>query len=187
MDSGINIALINACAANDRTAQKHLYTLLVPYLNAICKRYLHDPSHAQDVLQESFIRIFTHIKQYDAALSHFKTWSARITINCCLKQNGKTSRTHSISLAAANIDIAVPPEIATRLTNEDMLLILKKMPEQYALVFNLYCIDGFSHAEISDMLGIDAALSRQRLLRGREWLKKICMNEVNHLLDSSWN
>ncbi len=179
--------LIGACAAGDRPAQKRLYTMLVPYLNAICKRYLYDHTQAQDVLQESFIRIFTHIRQYDAALSNFKTWSARITINCCLKQNTKTARHHVLNLEPSAHDIAIPPEVIHQLSNDDMLLILRKMPEQYALVFNLYCIDGFSHTEIADILGIDHALSRQRLLRGREWLKKRCLNEVAHLLDSSWN
>jgi RNA polymerase sigma factor (sigma-70 family) len=179
--------LISACAAGDRSAQKRLYTLLVPYLNAICKRYLQDTSHAQDVLQESFIRIFTNLRQYDAALSNFKTWSARITINCCLKQNGKTLRNTTIDLASAPVELAIPPEVIKLLSDEDMLLILRKMPEQFALVFNLYCIDGFSHAEIADMLGIEPSLSRQRLLRGREWLRKRCLNEVDHLLDSSWN
>jgi RNA polymerase sigma factor (sigma-70 family) len=179
--------LIGACAAGDRPAQKRLYTMLVPYLNTICKRYLNDHAHAQDVLQESFIRIFTHIRQYDAALSNFKTWSARITINCCLKQNGKTMSARIVSFEPSAHEIAIPPEVIRHLSNDDMLLILRNMPEQYALVFNLYCIDGFSHAEISDILGIDPALSRQRLLRGREWLKKRCLTEVAHLLTSSWN
>lgn len=168
----ITIALIYRCTSNDRLAQKQLYATLLPYLNIICQRYLNNASDIRDVLQESFISIFKNIKQYDASKSGFKTWATRITINRCLKNNirGKKSRTQELIIPLHEETTA--PDILKKLSDEELLIWFKKMPEQYFQVFNLFVIDGFSHQEIAKILNIEEALSRKRLSRSRVWLKK---------------
>lgn len=173
--------LAKACASGDRNAQRRLYSVLMPYLNAVCQRYLHDRAEAQDVLQETFISIFKNINQFDAERSAFRTWATRIAINFCLKNNAKRQRAPQIDEFSELHDTPIAPEILQKLSNEDLLDWLKTMPWAFAQVFNLHAIDGFSHEEIAQILGIEPALSRQRLSRAREWLRKNCPPSLLHL------
>lgn len=177
----INIELIALCASGNRGAQKQLYQLLLPYLNALCKRYLNDQSVLKDVLQETFISLFLNIHKYDAAKASFKTWATKIAINFCLKQNQKNKKWPTAEFLLSEHDLPAEPDVFKKLTDEEILKELKKMPENYYEVFNLYVIDGFSHKEIAEMLNIEPSLSRQRLTRGREWLKKKLPHELKSL------
>lgn len=168
---GIDIKLINRCLSNDRPAQNELYRALLPYLNLVCQRYLQDRSQQHDVLQEAFLRIFRHLDQFDVQQASFKTWTTKIAINCCLKNNARSGRKPTQELIVPLHEAKTSPAALRQLDNEDLLRWLKKMPQQYFEVFNLYVVDGFSHREIADFLGIAEALSRQRLARSRTWLK----------------
>lgn len=166
----ISIGLINRCLSNDRAAQNELYRELLPYLNLVCQRYLYEQDQRKDVLQETFIRIFRHLPQFDVQQASFKTWTTKIAINCCLQHNGR--RQPHQELVLPRHETLISPAALQKLSNEDLLRWLRKMPEQYFEVFNLFVVDGFSHREIAELLDIDESLSRQRLARGRAWLKK---------------
>ncbi len=166
----INKELIKSCLSNDRLAQRQLYDLLLPYLTVVCKRYLNNNADLKDTLQESFISIFSKINQYDIKRSQFKTWAVRISINCCLKCNQHSAKTSTKELNIEQHNSMIDPEILAQYSDEDLLLFLKKMPLKHFEVFNLHVIDGFSHKEISELLGINIALSRKRLSRAKEWL-----------------
>lgn len=172
MGKEIDIKLIALCLSKNGEAQRRLYGLLLPYLNVICKRYLFDTSFLKDVLQETFINIFNHLDQFDIQKASFKTWSTQIAINASLKCNNKDKRRSTEELVIDLHEVPVMPEVIDNLSNEDLLIWLKKMPFQYYEVFNLFVIDGYSHDEIASLLSIEAALSRQRLSRARSWLKK---------------
>lgn len=166
----IDIQLINACLHQDRAAQRQLYEQLLPYLNVICHRYLHDLSHQQDVLQETFIRIFRHLAQYDVQRASFKTWTTKIAINCCLQQNQKQQTTDEliVPLHEQRID----PAILYQLSDQALIQWLRRMPRSYYDVFNLHTIEGFAHPEIAELLAISEEVSRQRLSRAKAWLRK---------------
>ena len=153
-------------------AQRQLYDALLPYLNAMCKRYLYDGNYLKDVLQETFINIFNYLDQFDIQKASFKTWSTKIAINACLKYNQKNKNSQTEELRLELHEAPVGAEVMIYLSNEEMINWLKKMPVQYYEVFNLHVIDGYSHNEIGQLLSIEAALSRQRLSRARAWLKK---------------
>lgn len=161
--------LIQACKRKERVAQQQLYSILLPYLNLICKRYLINTSDTKDALQEAFIKIFSNINQFDSNRGQMKTWAIKITINCALKYNKKMYRFPTKELDV-NEEQASDPEILAKLSNDDLLNLVKKMPKNYFVVFNLHVIDGFSHKEISEILGIEESLSRKRLSRARGWL-----------------
>lgn len=172
MINSLSIALIQACIAKDRAAQKQLYTKLLPYLNAICRRYLYHQDHIEDVLQESFIAIFKNLPQYDLNRASFKTWATKITINKCLKQNLKQRNTKDPTAEDELMEQVVQTTVIEELTNEEVLSWLKKMPDTYYQVFNLYVIEEYTHNEIAELLKIDVSLSRKRLSRARDWVKK---------------
>ena len=164
--------IIQGCKKHAPKAQKEAYELLLPYLNSICRRYLPYSSNRHDALQETFIKIFTKIDQFDAQRGEFKSWCSRIAINVCIQHGQKTSSRKEIELSATEYQIPISPTIINRLTNEEVLKVLSKMPYEYFQVFNLFVVDGFSHNEISEMLDIKASLSRKRLNRAREWITR---------------
>ncbi len=168
----IDSKIIDLCKASDRAAQKQLYHLLLPYLNAVCKRYLRNTSYSNDVLQETFINLFMNLDQYDSGKGKFKTWAVRIAVNCCLKNNSRNKNNSIQELIPHKHEPKINPRILDKYSNEDLMFFLKKMPEQYFQIFNLHIIDGFSHKEISETLDIDESLSRKRLSRGRAWIEK---------------
>ncbi|MEL6656259.1 MAG: RNA polymerase sigma factor [Bacteroidota bacterium] len=183
----ISIQLIERCLSNDRTAQNGLYRQLLPYLNVVCQRYLYHQDQRQDVLQEAFIRIFRHLAQFDVQHASFKTWVTKIAINCCLKSNAKREKRSTQELILPLHESLISPEVFRKMSNEDLMNWLRKMPPDYYEVFNLFMIDGFSHREIAELLEIDEALSRQRLARGRAWIKKKLPEEFRSRFRATMN
>ena len=174
--------IIKSCKQQNKKAQKQLYMLLLPYLRAVAQRYLRDPSFVQDALQESFVKVFMGINQYDPYKAPIKQWAARITINVCLNYNKRVIGLPKEELITVQHDSAIDPSIINDMTNEDVLKILKGMPAKNFEVFNLYVIDGFEHSEVAELLGISEEASRKRLSRARQWLKKTFTNTPNTFL-----
>ena len=165
----INKGCVEGCLRGESASQKELYDLILPYLNAICGRYLNDTSLRQDVLQESFIVIFNKMEQFDPQKGAFHSWASRIVINNCLKQNKSAMR--FVQLQLDKHKESVDPEVVNLLSNEELIRFLKTMPQKYYEVFNLFAIEDFSHEEVGEILGIKVSLSRKRLARARVWLK----------------
>ena len=161
---------IKGCLEGNRIAQRELYNCLLPYLNAICNRYLKNTALRHDVLQESFITIFKKIDQFNPALGAFHSWSSRIVINNCLKNNQAIKKFSAYRTAP--LERTIDPEALSNLGIEDIERFLKTMPDKYYEVFMLYVVDGFDHRQIAEMLGITAELSRKRLARARIWMQE---------------
>lgn len=166
----ISAILIEKCLSSDRLAQKELYMKLMPYLKAVALRYLKNRNLIHDVLQESFIRIFRKLEQFDSEKGRFVKWATRITINAALSYNDRI-QFDDYEFDIQIHDVGHTPEILKIFSNEMILDFLRKMPYELYEVFNLSIIDGYSHDEISIALKISNALSRKRLSRARDWLK----------------
>ncbi len=164
--------ILTACVNQDRDAQSKVYNLLLPYLRAVAYRYLRDTSFVKDVLQDSFVKIFKNIDKYDMAKASLKQWSSRIVINTSLNYNDRIIGKPKDELKSHESNFTQNPKVIEYLSNEDMLEILKQLPDDLFKVFNLYVIDDYSHLEIGALLGISPILSRKRLSRARIWLKK---------------
>jgi RNA polymerase sigma factor (sigma-70 family) len=160
---------IEGCLKGNPGSQKELFDTLLPYLNAICRRYLNNTSLRQDVLQESFLTIFTRMDQFNPEKGAIHSWSGRIVINNCLKQNASGKRFFEFKQVKHEKFIA--PEVEGTLCDEDLVNFLRQMPEKFYEVFMLFVVDGFSHDEIAEMLSINVELSRTRLARARAWLQ----------------
>lgn len=168
----INQEIINHCLNGDTKAQKLLYLYLVPYMKAIAFRYLRDSSFSKDVLQESFIKIFKKLESFNPQKASIKSWAAKVVINTSLNFNQRVIGEPNVELEIEKHDVISLNNVLEDLSEEHILNLLKKMPRQWFDVFNLYIIDGYSHQEISELLNISLPLSRKRLSRGREWVKK---------------
>ncbi len=174
--------LLELCISQNREAQKQLYELLLPYLRAVANRYLRDSSYTKDVLQESFVKIFRSMSQYDPEKAPFKQWAVRITINNSLNYNKRVIGTPIEELVVSKHQGSVVPAVIEKWSTENMLLLLKQMPRDYFEVFNLSVIDGYSHAEIAELLNISEDLSRKRLSRGKTWLRNFFQLEKDSLI-----
>ena len=174
MDIDKNI--IKSCVAQNRSAQKQMYLLLLPYLRAVSARYLKDSSYVKDVLQESFVKIFKHLEDFDSNKGSLKSWSARIVINNCYNFNERIIGDSFQEFDSLEHNMICFPELLEDISDEQILSLLKQMPIGYYEVFNLFMIEGYSHEEIAKILEISEALSRKRMSRARSWVKKTFKN-----------
>lgn len=161
--------LINDCKNNNRKAQEQLYRLYSGKLFAVCLKYSRNYAEAQDNLQDGFLIIFQKIGQYSFKGS-FDGWMKRVMINNVLQQYRQQT-----FLSLVNEDIAEDYEIELdddEISLDYLLKIIQELPDRYRLVFNLYVIDGYSHAEIAEMLNINIGTSKSNLARGRMILKE---------------
>ncbi|MBP6556979.1 MAG: sigma-70 family RNA polymerase sigma factor [Flavobacterium sp.] len=161
--------LINDCKNNNRKAQEQLYRLYSGKLFAVCLKYSRNYTEAQDNLQDGFLIIFEKIGQF-AFKGSFDGWLKRIMINNVLQQYRNQT-----FLSLVNEDIVEDCEVDIdddTISLEYLLKIIQELPDRYRLVFNLYVIDGYSHAEIAEMLTINIGTSKSNLARARMILKE---------------
>lgn len=174
----ISVSLIKQCKLKDRRAQKELYLQLLPYLKAVCKRYIIKQVDLNDALQESLVLIFKKIDQYDATKGAFHSWAIRIAINATFNYNKRVSINNEDEFQLNYHDVGEEPLVYKNMSDEELLRLMKKMPQSYFDVFNLFVIDCFDHEEIAKLLNISVALSRKRLSRGRYWLKNALLENA---------
>lgn len=166
-------AIIEECRKNKRKAQIDLYHHYAPKLLGICRRYVADRSEAEDILQESFLKILNNIKEYNGK-GHFENWMKRIVVNTAITHFHKEKKHYyheEISDITENEEqLDISPENIIEL--EELHALLAKMPDGYRIIFNLYAIEGYKHKEIAEQLNIDESTSKTQYLRAKNWIIK---------------
>ncbi|QNJ97438.1 RNA polymerase sigma factor [Constantimarinum furrinae] len=172
--------LIIQCKRQDATAQGELYKRYSGTLFSICLKYSPNYVEAEDNLQDSFLTIFKRIEQYEGKGS-FEGWIKRITVNTALQKYRK-KRDFEIN-NEEQIEDANEEVEAENVPLDFLLKIVQELPARYRLIFNMYVLDGYTHKEIGELLGISDGTSKSNLARGRAILKaKIeAYNEQNNL------
>ncbi|MEM8527048.1 MAG: sigma-70 family RNA polymerase sigma factor [Bacteroidota bacterium] len=171
--------IIKACKKGDRKAQELLYRKYSAMLFGICLRYAKDRAEAQDFLQESLIVIFRDLHQYQPKAA-FGAWLRRVTVNVCLQQLRKQRnifQVHSIEEICSN-SIQEEADIFSRFRERALLQMVQQLPTGYRVVFNLYAIEGYSHQEIAENLGISVNTSKSQLSRAKSTLRKLLEKEL---------
>ena len=163
--------MIDGCIRQDASCQKQLFLLYSRKMMTVCLRYARNRADAEDILQDGFIRLFQNIKQYQGKGS-FEGWMRRIFVNASLKkyQAKKWNMEHAGLEHYQNE--AVDASAVSSLSEQEILDHIRQLPEGYRIVFNMYVIEGYSHREISEVLGINEATSRTQLLKARKQLQK---------------
>ena len=174
------IQLIQKSKKRDIKSQSEIYHLFAGKLFALCLKYSKTHQEAEDNLQEAFITIFNKMDQYKFKGS-FEGWMKRIVINTALQSYRKKN---VLNLVEENFPEEVDVEINDDKISLDFLLkIIQELPERYRMVFNLYVLDGYSHNDISNMLGIAVGTSKSNLSRARLILKdKVESSQQNQSL-----
>lgn len=164
--------LIKGCRNYERKAQRRMVDRLVPFLLAVCKRYEHSHSAAQDLVQDALILIFNHIEDCKPEEKTFMAWCKRIAINVSLERI-RRKKIPFENIDASESSHSLQPEVLDRLGAEEIIQTLNLLPDNQKLVFNLYVIDGYTHAEISELLCIKESSSRTLLVRARNTLQDL--------------
>lgn len=137
---------------------------------AVCLRYTRHRMEAEDILQDAFIKVFDNISKFEFKGS-FEGWIRRIVINTALKNYSKKSFKQEQIGLENQPELPLEPEIYSNLQEEELLRLINQLPDGYRVVFNLYAVEGYSHKEIADLLGIQESTSRSQLVKARKMLQ----------------
>ena len=164
--------LIKGCLKGDRMSQKQLYEIYSARMYSVCYRYVKDSMQAQDILVTSFMKIFEKIGQFKQEGS-FEGWIRKIMVNESLTFLRK-QRSMYLETDLEQADREPDYEsVGDHLEAADLINMISQLPAGYRIVFNMYAIDGYSHKEIADHLGISENTSKSQLSRARTYLQKL--------------
>jgi len=164
--------IIEGCRRKQPACQRELVLRFSGQLLTVARRYAPDHAMAQDILQDSLVRILQKIDQY-AGTGSFEGWMRRVVISVALKQLDRKWMRREISVGDQRDNRTVAPVALDHLAAEDILACIQELPNGYRQVFNLYAIEGYSHREIAQMVGCSASNSRSQYTRARQALQLI--------------
>ncbi|MBN1597877.1 MAG: sigma-70 family RNA polymerase sigma factor [Bacteroidales bacterium] len=156
---------------NKRKAQVALYEHYAPSLLAVCSRYVADKSEAEDILQESFLKIFKNIKEYSGK-GHFENWMKKIVVNTAITHFNREKKHyyHDEIENVQDFELQYTLSPDKEFDAFELQKLLKKMPEGYRVIFNLYAVEGYKHKEIAQKLNIEESTSKTQYLRAKNWI-----------------
>ena len=171
MKENLDLRLIESCIKGDRAAQKVIYDRLAPRMFPLCIRYVGDREQAEDILQDGFVTLFTRLDSYKGEGS-FEGWARKIFVTTALMElRRKDALKMSEDLETVR---GMKTEMTTQLQNigyKDLMKVITQLPPGFRTVFNMYTIEGYSHKEIGEILGISETTSRTQLSRAKTWLQ----------------
>jgi len=176
--------LIEGCRRRDASAQKSLYERFAGKLYALCCRYIKEKMEAEDVLIIAFTKILDRIDQYKGEGS-FEGWMKRVVVNeslTYLRRNKNMYLEMDIEAADREPDFE---KLESHMQAEDLMKMIESLPSGYRIVFNLYAIDGYSHKEIAEQLGISENTSKSQLSRARLALQKSLLESEKRLIQNT--
>ncbi len=165
--------IFERCKRNDARAQFELYNHFKTKIMGLCRRYANDNDDAQDILQESFIKIFTRLNQL-TSVDGLEPWMKSIAVRTAIDHFHKKKRNDSFS---GNYDECKGSSQAQEIIIDDLndkylFTVINNLPEGCRFVFNLFVVEGYNHKEISTLLGINESTSRSQLHYAKQLLKE---------------
>jgi len=172
-----NEQLIKGCLDKKKHYQELLYNRFAPKMFGICLRYAKEYHHAQDILQEGFIKIFNNLHKFRGDGS-FEGWIRRIFINASIEHYRKAVQMYPIVENDYQPFKVIEETVLQDLAAKDLLELVQQLAFGYRTVFNLYVIEGYSHKEIAATLGISEGTSKSQLARARYMLQKMIREQL---------
>ena len=164
--------LVRGCMDEDPRCQELLYARYSRRMYAVCLRYARHQLEAQDLMQEGFIRVFDKLNGFrlDGSL---EGWIRRHMVHTAINHY----RRKAFQMERFGLDHLpeepVPSTALDRLGEQELLAMVASLPDGYRMVFNMYAIEGFDHAEIASMLGCGESTSRSQLAKARRMLQSM--------------
>jgi RNA polymerase sigma factor (sigma-70 family) len=179
---------IRGCTLNNRESQKKIYNSFFSYGMAICDRYTKRKEDAMEIFNDSFLKVFKEIHRYKPAyadeMNSFKGWIRKIIIYTAIDHCRKYNKhNYNADLDASMISLPVEVENAfDMISYDEIIYAIRELSPAYRTVLNLFIIDGFSHEEIAEQLGISIGTSKSNLFKARQQLQKILKNDNKILI-----
>ncbi len=168
--------LIKGCIKGNRLAQNKFYDKYSSLLFGISLRYAKNRTDAEDILQESFIKIFKYLKDFrgEGAL---EGWMRRIIVTTAFNFYKRKSHINSnIEPEHVRIPVTGDNEVVSKMSHDELLDIISGLPNGYRMVFNMNTFEGYSHKEIGEMMNISVNTSKSQLSRAKSSLQKTITN-----------
>lgn len=175
--------LLKDCLKLKPEAQRMLYEHFAPSMLGVCFRYTKSMSDAEEVLQEGFVKVFSRLSQFKGD-GELGGWIRKIMVNTALtylKTNQKYR--YDLSYDEMPLHVVSTENPAVDLQTKELAELIRQLPTGFQTIFNLYAVEGYKHAEIASMLGINEGTSRSQYARARilliEWIEKFSIKEQN--------
>ena len=170
--------ILKGCKKGDTRSQEALYKHYSRLMFAVCIRYSDNRQTAEDLLQEGFIKVFHAIKEFreDGSL---EGWIRKIMLRTSLEHFRKKVNFFALSPIESAGTSPMDEQILSSLASNEILETMNRLPQGYRTVLNLYCVEGYSHKEIADLLGISEGTSKSQLSRAREIMKDLLKEYCN--------
>ncbi len=177
------LQIIQGCVKGERKFQQLLYNMFSSKMFGVCLRYSNEYNSAQDLLQEGFVKVYRNIEKFRNEGS-FEGWVRRIFVNTAIEHFRKHVNMYALHDSEVKTYEYYDGNALEGLKHEDILKMIQKLSHGYRTVFNLYVIEGYSHKEIGDMMGISEGTSKSQLARARYLLQKMIMESQGNLKES---
>lgn len=165
------LQLICLAKQGDSMAMKAVYSAYIRYLTAVCSRYIVNNEDVKDVLQDSFLKIFSGIASFEyRGKGSLKGWITKITVNETLKFLQKNNRFEFVEISELDHDCPDEEPDIDSLPSSALFNMIRELPDGYRTIFNLYVIENKSHKEIAKLLGIKESTSASQLHRAKSLL-----------------
>lgn len=168
--------LINGCIKNERLAQKRLYERFYGKMFGVCLRYSSHREQATEILNLAFLKVFKTIGSFAEKGSNLEAWIYRIMVNTAIDYLRAEIR-HRHTDIENTIYVEDASNIISDMNAEDIMRMVNKLTPAYRAVFNLYVIEGYSHKEIGDTLGISEGTSKSNLAKARAKLQEMIIEQ----------
>lgn len=158
--------LIEGVLRGDRKMQQELYHRFAPKMYAVCLRYASNAEEAEDILQEGFIKIFNKIGSFRGDGS-FEGWIRRIFVNTAIEQFRKKTYLKPLTEVEENTVEGKYLSVLDNLAEKDIIQLVQQLSPGYRTVFNMYVVEGYTHKQIAELLGISEGTSKSQLSRAK--------------------
>ncbi len=172
------LELIAGCIEGKSKCQEVLYKRFFSLAMSICVRYVPNGSEAMEVVNDGFVKVFENLPRYDTQRP-FKAWLSRIMVNTAIDHYRRNVKSSHLVLDDNQEGEESDPEIEQTLSTDDIIQLFALLPDAYRLTFNLYEVEGYTHEEIGQMLGVTTSTSRSNLTRAKKMLKMLYMQHIN--------
>lgn len=173
--------MIDGCKAGLRKAQHELYSVLKEQMYGMCIRYAHSKEDAEDILHDGFVTVFRDIHQYKNA-GPVEGWVRRVILNTALQQLRKQSKNIFQDIDKyqwkAEEELMEEEHFEKETLIKQMLESMQHMPTGFRTVLNLYIMEGYSHDQIAQTLGISTGTSKSQLKRAKDHLRQVLIKSL---------
>jgi len=165
--------LVKLCRKNDRKAQERLFKISYPLALTVCRRYTRDLEEAQSVVNEGMLKVFRELDQYSPDLS-FGGWVRRIMVNTSIDHFRRIKRylDRFSEIDGEEYVNDFDEDILDKISAEEILTLVSQLPPAYQMVFSLYAVEGYTHREIAEKLGISEGTSKSNYSKARAKMQK---------------